>query len=102
MVEVLLVDVAVGGVAGAIYGGASYFKKQEGVNPEPFDPVKFGGTVIIGAVVGVAIANSGSQVTDSAIMDGIMIGATMGFTSIIENGLRAIYRFFKGPAEVIA
>jgi len=102
MVEVLLVDVAVGGIAGAIYGGASYFKKREGTNPEPFDPYKLLGTVVIGAGVGVALANSGMAVTDNTITEGLMFGATMGFTSLIENAFRAIYRFFKGPAEIVA
>lgn len=96
MVEVLLVDVAVGGVAGAIYGGAAYFKQREGQTPEPFDPIKLGTTVIIGAAVGVAVANAGMQVSENVIGNGLMIGATMGFTSLVENALKTVYRAFAG------
>jgi len=96
MVEVILVDIAVGGVAGAIYGGAAYFKQREGSNPEPFSPVKLGTTVIIGAAVGVAVANAGMQVSESVISNGLMIGATMGFTSLVENILKTMYRAITG------
>ena len=68
----------------------------EGEDPEPFDMVKFGGTVIIGVGVGVALANTGVQVTDSAIQNGLMIGTTMGFTALIENGIRGLYRAITG------
>ncbi|MFA5693634.1 MAG: hypothetical protein WC907_08455 [Acholeplasmataceae bacterium] len=96
MTEIILADIAIGAAAGAIYGGAAYFKKREGENPEPFDMVKFGGTVIIGVGVGVALANTGVQVTDSAIQNGLMIGTTMGFTALIENGIRGLYRAITG------
>lgn len=96
MTEILIADIAIGAAAGMIYGGAAYFKKREGDNPEPFDMVKFGGTVIIGAAVGVALANTGVQVTDSAIQNGLMIGTTMGFTALIENGIRGLYRAITG------
>jgi len=99
MVEVMLIDVAVGGVAGAIYGGAAYFKQREGQNPEPFDPVKLGSTVIIGAAVGVAVANAGMQVSESVIGNGLMVGATMGFTALVENALKTVYRAFAGAGE---
>lgn len=95
MADLILVDLVVGGVAGAVYGGAVYFKKNEGA-PEPFDAMKFGGTVIIGGAVGVALASSGMQVTDSLVQNGLLVGTTMGFTALIENGLRGIYRMFKG------
>ena len=96
MSDTIFVDLAIGGITDAIYGSASYFKKQEGQSPEPFDPMKFGGTVIIGGAVGVALASSGMQVTDSLVQNGLLVGTTMGFTALIENGLRGIYRMFKG------
>ena len=99
MVEVILVDIAVGGVAGAIYGGAAYFKQREGSNPEPFSPVKLGTTVIIGAAVGIAVANAGMQVSESVIGNGLMVGATMGFTALIENAIKTLWRAFAGAGE---
>jgi len=99
MVEVILVDIAVGGVAGAIYGGAAYFKQREGSNPEPFSPVKLGTTVIIGAAVGVAVANAGMQVSESVIGNGLMVGATMGFTVLIENAIKTLWRAVAGTGE---
>jgi len=99
MVEVMLIDVAIGGVAGAIYGGAAYFKQREGQSPEPFDPVKLGTTVVIGAAVGVAVANAGMQVSESVIGNGLMVGATMGFTALIENAIKTLWRAFAGAGE---
>jgi hypothetical protein len=60
MAEILLTDVLIGAVSGAVLGGSIYLKRrQEG---ETFDGIKFAGTVVIGAVVGVGLASSGMAV----------------------------------------
>jgi len=85
-------ELIIGALAGAIYGGASYFKQREGPNPEEFKPSKLVTTMIIGAVVGVALANMGQTASASAIENGLLIGTTMGFTALIENVLKTLWR----------
>lgn len=85
-------ELVIGALAGMIYGGAAYFKQREGPNPEEFDPLKLISTMIIGAVVGLALANTGAQASASAIENGLLIGTTMGFTALVENILKTIWR----------
>ncbi len=94
MTDVLVVDIAIGGVSGLIYGGAIYLKRrQEG---EAFSGIKLAGSVIIGGAVGAAVASSGVQVGESAVTTALTFGADMGFTGLIESGLRWLYRSVKG------
>jgi hypothetical protein len=97
MTEVQLIEIAIGGVSGLIYGGAIYLKRrQEG---EPFDGIKLAGSVIIGGSVGAAIASTGVMVTESAVTTALVFGADMGFTSLIESGFRYVYRKLTGGQE---
>ena len=97
MTDIQLVEVAIGGVSGLIYGGAIYLKRrQEG---EPFDGVKLAGSVVIGGSVGVAIASTGVLVTESTVTTALVFGADMGFTGLIESGFRYIYRKLTGTPE---
>ncbi len=90
----IYIDMAVGALSGAIYGGANYLKKRQ--QGEAFDVPKFGGSVIIGAGVGVGVANLGLMVGENTVSDALVMAATMGFTGIIENVLRAMFRAIKG------
>jgi len=90
----IYLDLVTGAFSGAIYAGAVYLKnRQQG---EPFDGSKFGSSVLVGAVVGLGVANLGQQITESVVSNAIMMAATMGLTGLTENILKTVYRYLTG------
>jgi hypothetical protein len=74
-------------VGATIYAVAAYFRETP---LEKFDPIKFGSTIAVGALIGVVAVNSGIPITEQWV--GTQIVAYAGVTAIVENVLKSIFR----------
>ena len=86
----ILARAGVGALAGFTYGFTGYAKSAG----EEMDWLKFAKTGILGAIVGVGSEFSGLS------MDTVEIYAvSMGFTAVIENALKAVWRKIFGAPK---
>ncbi len=76
-------------VAGALYGVLFYVKAQQN-SGEDFDYWKFGATVFLAAIIGVAMGAAGMPVTQATVE--LQIAAYVGYVVVLENVLKLIWR----------
>lgn len=74
---------AFGAAAGVTYAFTGYVKSSG----EPMDWFKFAKTGVLGAVVGVA-----TEFLPITMDEGLTYMTSLGFTPVIENGLKALFR----------
>lgn len=77
----------VAAVTAAVYGGYAYLAGRIGTAGEPFDFQKLAGTVIVGAVVGLAFAYMGLPINEAAIV------AAMTTIGAVEVGQKTVKGF---------
>jgi len=80
-------------IAAVMYAGSQFVKKWPGDNPEDFDWYKFGATVILGGLIGIAVALKGDVVDQTNVELQIFLFA--GATAIIENSIKIVVRFIR-------
>jgi len=79
--------------AAAFYGISVYLKKMEGENPEKFDVYKFGGTVVVGLLIGAILYNAGIPVSEQELI--VQIGIYAGAIALVENFFRFAWRWIE-------
>jgi len=79
-----------------IFFGKKHFKPD---NPESFDLVKLGATVIIGAIIGIVFHFSDLAITAEAVE--IQLGLYVSIVALTETILKTIYRILKPRLEGI-
>jgi len=84
----------VGAASGAVIALGGYLKVLFGPNPEPFDVQKFALTLAIGLVAGGFASYTG--VDFDAGLNFLVAG---GYTVIIENWLKALFRWLNQKAN---
>ena len=79
-----------GALSGVLIAGGGYFKTITANGVDKFDPLKFFTTVAIGAVAGewASFSGTGYDVAMTVII-------SSGYTVLIENWAKAIWRWFK-------
>lgn len=76
-------------IAAVVYSLAIYLKKVTG-DGQPFEPAKFGATLVYGLILGGIALYTGVAVTDANI--GILYAAYTGVLVLLESGIKAIFR----------
>jgi len=85
-------------LAGASYGGLFYFKARQN-SGEAFNYWKFGATVLLAAIIGIAMGSLGLPVTQVTL--DVQLVAYMGYVVVLETLLKLIWpKIF--PPEVPA
>ena len=85
-----LIPYVTGAISGLLYGGTVYFKKRD--PKKKFDLKKIAPTLVIGAIAGVMLASQGLAVTGANLESSIVMLTGAGFTVIVENLLKKLYR----------
>lgn len=80
-------------IAAIMYASSQFIKKWPGDNPENFDWYKFGATVILGGLIGIAASLNGAIVDQTNVELQIFLFA--GATVIIENSIKIVVRFIR-------
>jgi len=80
-------------IAAIMYAGSQFIKKWPGDKPEDFDWYKFGATVILGGLIGIAAALKGDVVDQTNVELQLLLFA--GATAIIENSIKIVVRFIR-------
>lgn len=80
-------------IASIAYSLTHYFKKAKKDEPQAFDPSKLLSTAAIGALIGIAFAASGVEVSQLAVEQQLV--AYAGLVAVVENVLKAGYRIVK-------
>jgi len=75
--------------AGAGYGVLFYVKAQQS-SGEEFDYWKFGATVLLAAIIGVAMGLGGMPVTQATLE--VQLAAYVGYVVVLETVLKLIWR----------
>jgi len=88
-----IATVATSILAAVVYAASMYLKKNLSDNPQSFDPLKFLSTVIVGAIVGIVMCQSGTQVTEQDFET--QLATYAGLVAVVENVLKILYRYFK-------
>lgn len=78
---------ALGLVAGLVYGGV-WFMRARAKDDEPFDPSKFGATLLVGALVGASLGIANQEVTQSGIETQLV--AYAGLITLVEGVIKTI------------
>lgn len=88
--EALITEVLTGVVSGTVYGLIWYVRNRvkAGDVPEEFDPYKLGATLLVGAVVGGAMAYSGGSVAFERVQDKLVFYA--GAITMLEGLLKTV------------
>lgn len=74
-------------LAAVIYAGTGYSKNAARARGDvPFDPVEFGATLLVGAIVGVVLGLSGLHPTEAIITE--QLAAYAGIVSIVTMALK--------------
>lgn len=81
-------------IAGAVYGVLFYIKAQQN-SGEDFDNTKFGATVLLAAIIGVAMSATGMPVTQATLE--VQIAAYVGYVVVLETVLKLIWRKLYSP-----
>ena len=76
-------------IAGAGYGVLFFVKAQQN-SGEEFDYWKFGATVLLAAIIGVAMGAVGMPVTQVALE--LQLAAYVGYVVVLETVLKLIWR----------
>lgn len=72
----IIVNAAVGLVAGGIYGLTHYAHKYHS-DGEPFNPFLFGATLIVSAGIGLSFGLSGAPVTEETVIGALAANAAV-------------------------
>lgn len=75
-------------LAGAVYGGLFYFKAQQN-SGEEFDYGKFGATILLAAIIGLAMGAMGMPVTQATLE--VQLVAYVGYVVVLETVLKLIW-----------
>ena len=100
MSEILAIAQAIVYGAGAAalsagYGYAqAYFKKRADGDSEPFNPVKAGSTVALGAVLGSVAGGFGITVIDAQNLL-VSVGLFSAVVYVVDAGVKALWRIVK-------
>ena len=76
-------------IAGAVYGGLFYFKARQS-SGEDFNYGQFGATILLAAIIGIAMVAAGMPVTQATIE--VQIGVYLGYIVVLETLLKLIWR----------
>lgn len=77
-------------VAAIVFALSGYLKSAK---DEGFDVTKFAATILVGALVGVALYVKGAAITEEAVAT--QFAAYAGIVAIVENALKALFRWFE-------
>jgi len=78
-------------IAAAIYGIIFFIKAWATTDPKPpFDPYKFGATLIVAVVVGFIAGVSGTSLTEAEFL--IQMGAYAGYVAVLETLLKTLFQ----------
>ena len=77
-------------VAAIVFAASGYLKSAK---DEDFDVTKFAATVFVGALVGVVLYIQGAAITEETVAT--QFAAYAGIVVILQNGLKAVIRWFK-------
>jgi len=81
-------------IAAIMYAGSMFVKKNaSSENPQNFDVTKFVSTIVVAAVIAVAMVGAGATVVTEADIT-TQLATYAGLTAIVENTIRALYRKF--------
>ena len=83
-------------LAGAGYGVLFYVKAQQS-SGEEFNYGKFGATVLLAAIIGIAMGAAGMPVTHVTL--DLQLAAYIGYIVVLENVLKLIWRKLYPPEE---
>lgn len=83
-------------LAGAGYGVLFYVKAQQS-SGEEFNYGKFGATVLLAAIIGIAMGAVGMPVTHVTL--DLQLAAYIGYIVVLENVLKLIWRKLYPPEE---
>ena len=81
-------------IAGAGYGVLFYVKARQS-SEEEFDYWKFGATVLLAALIGIAMGTAGMPVTQATVE--VQIAAYVGYIVVLETTLKLIWRKLYPP-----
>jgi len=85
-------------LAGAGYGVLFYVKAQQN-SGEEFDYWKFGATVLLAALIGVAMGAAGMPVTQTTLE--VQLAAYIGYVVVLETVLKLIWRKIYPPEVLV-
>src|SRR5437899_2087866 len=91
LIIAVLEGVGAAALAAAIGFAKAYFASDP---PEAFDPVKFGDTVALGAIMGGIAAYFGIGVLDAQNLL-VSLGLFMAVTFFVDAGVKALVRFIR-------
>lgn len=78
-------------IAAAVYGIIFFAKAWLTMDPKPpFDPYKFGATLVVAIIVGLIAGMSGSTLTEAEFL--IQMGAYAGYVAMLETLLKALLK----------
>ena len=77
-------------VAAIVFAASGYLKSAK---EEEFNVTKFVATILVGALVGVILFVKGAAITEEAVAT--QIAAYAGILVIVENALKALFRWFE-------
>ncbi len=86
-------------IAGAGYGVLFYVKARQN-SGEKFDSVKLGATVLLAALIGIAMVAAGMPVTQATV--DVQIAAYVGYIVVLETLLKVIWRKLDPPERARA
>jgi len=85
-------------IAGAGYGVLFYVKAHQN-SGEEFDYWKFGATVLLAALIGVAMGAAGMPVTQASLE--VQLAAYVGYVVVLETVLKLIWRNVFPPVVLV-
>ena len=81
-------------LAGALYGGLFFVKARQS-SGEEFNYSLFGATVLLAAIIGIALGATGMPVTQATVE--VQIAAYVGYVVVLETLLKLIWRKLYTP-----
>lgn len=81
-------------LAGAGYGGLFYFKAKQN-SGEKFDSGKFGATILLAALIGIAMGAANMPVTQATF--DVQFAVYMGYVVILETMLKLFWKKLYPP-----
>ncbi len=81
-------------LAGGLYGGLFFIKARQSSGAD-FDYGKFGATVLLAALIGIALGATGMPVTHATVE--VQLAAYVGYVVVLETILKLIWRKLYAP-----